>query len=723
MVYNNSANINPTGLVKADGSGGFSGETTTQYNVLSGAASNGINNISPGTAGYVLTSNGPSAQPTFQIASGGSITINGDSGSATGTTIDIITDVAAIGAGSTVLFDASGSTSTLKVSDANSNTLIGDNAGNATLSGNYNTSLGVNTLQSLTTGYKNTVVGWNSGSAITDGLYNVLLGDNCGPAIQSGQFNVFIGHEVAPSFVGSGGFPNGCFNILMGVSAGYYYTSTEQNNIIIGSSTFGVAGENNVMRLGSSGPYQNTVDTYVAGITGHTVAASSPVGVNSSGQLSDLGFGSVGEAFISGGAGVSPSFGVLGPAGGGTGSSTTFTQGSVVFAGASGIYSQDNANFFWDDTNNRLGVVTNTPVSSFDVKGNVSIGTYGGTNAAPTNGLIVSGQTAIGTNAPGPYNMLQINPTLAHGASIAGTMTAVDASNNQHAWNTQQTFAPTSGATICSSFEGTPKLAVPVGQTVTSAVTFRSSPDFSGNAGTITTKYGFWFDGGGAGSGTITTAYGAYFATPVAGTTKIALYADSAAIGTSGTAPPANGLLVNGAIKNTNLTAKAALYVDASQQLASTALTDGQLLIGSTGNIPAAATLSAGTGISITNAAGSITIASTSVGVVWTEVTGTSQSMAVNSAYIANNAGLVTLTLPSTAALGSIVWVVGKGAGLWKIAQNAGQTIHFGSNDTTTGVTGSLTATNRYDAIQLLCTTANTDWTCTGIAQGNITVA
>ena len=50
---------------------------------------------------------------------------------------------------------------------------------------------------------------------------------------------------------------------------------------------------------------------------------------------------------------------------GGTGTGTAFTQGSVVFAGASGIYSQDNANFFWDDTNNRLGIGTNSP--SYDL--------------------------------------------------------------------------------------------------------------------------------------------------------------------------------------------------------------------------------------------------------------------------------------------------------------------------------------------------------------------
>ncbi|MBI2900333.1 MAG: shufflon system plasmid conjugative transfer pilus tip adhesin PilV [Planctomycetes bacterium] len=46
---------------------------------------------------------------------------------------------------------------------------------------------------------------------------------------------------------------------------------------------------------------------------------------------------------------------------GGTGTTTTFTQGSVVFAGASGVYTQDNAAFFWDDTSNRLGLGIATP--------------------------------------------------------------------------------------------------------------------------------------------------------------------------------------------------------------------------------------------------------------------------------------------------------------------------------------------------------------------------
>ena len=46
---------------------------------------------------------------------------------------------------------------------------------------------------------------------------------------------------------------------------------------------------------------------------------------------------------------------------------TALTLGSVAFAGTGGLISQDNANLFWDDTNNRLGINTNTPGNSLDV--------------------------------------------------------------------------------------------------------------------------------------------------------------------------------------------------------------------------------------------------------------------------------------------------------------------------------------------------------------------
>jgi hypothetical protein len=48
---------------------------------------------------------------------------------------------------------------------------------------------------------------------------------------------------------------------------------------------------------------------------------------------------------------------------------STMTAGSVLFAGTSGTLTQDNANLFFDDTNNRLGVGTAAPASIFHIKG------------------------------------------------------------------------------------------------------------------------------------------------------------------------------------------------------------------------------------------------------------------------------------------------------------------------------------------------------------------
>jgi hypothetical protein len=59
---------------------------------------------------------------------------------------------------------------------------------------------------------------------------------------------------------------------------------------------------------------------------------------------------------------------------------TALTTGSVPFIGASGALSQDNANLFFDDTNNRLGINTNAPTTALDVFGSGIIGRINGTS-------------------------------------------------------------------------------------------------------------------------------------------------------------------------------------------------------------------------------------------------------------------------------------------------------------------------------------------------------
>lgn len=149
--------------------------------------------------------------------------------------------------------------------------------------------------------------------------------------------------------------------------------------------------------------------------------------------------------------------------------------------------------------------------------------------------------------------------------------------------------------------------------------------------------------------------------------------------------------------------------------------TNGQTFIGSTGNNPVAATLTAGTGISIVNGAGSITISgSGSAG--WIDQTTGSVTMAVNTGYTSDDgASLVTFTLPATSAIGDYVEINGKGSGLYTIAQASGQQINFGSVASTSGAGGSVSSTNQYDCIRLRCITANTIWVVVS-SQGNFTV-
>lgn len=157
------------------------------------------------------------------------------------------------------------------------------------------------------------------------------------------------------------------------------------------------------------------------------------------------------------------------------------------------------------------------------------------------------------------------------------------------------------------------------------------------------------------------------------------------------------------------LTASAGMVTDNNgSPILTSAMTDGQLIIGTTSGTPTAATLTAGDGVFITNGAGSITIATTGGGLPWSTIAGTTQSAAVNNGYVIGNASQTTVTLPATAAVGSVVAVAGQGAGGFILAANTGQTIKFATSTTTSG--GSLTSAEQYDYIQVVCIVANTTW-------------
>ena len=72
---------------------------------------------------------------------------------------------------------------------------------------------------------------------------------------------------------------------------------------------------------------------------------------------------------------------------------TALTLGSVLFSGAGGLVSQDNSAFFWDDTNNRLGLNTTTPGNTLDVHFAGTASTIGLNNTAGNAATIVFANT------------------------------------------------------------------------------------------------------------------------------------------------------------------------------------------------------------------------------------------------------------------------------------------------------------------------------------------
>lgn len=153
--------------------------------------------------------------------------------------------------------------------------------------------------------------------------------------------------------------------------------------------------------------------------------------------------------------------------------------------------------------------------------------------------------------------------------------------------------------------------------------------------------------------------------------------------------------------------------------VSATALDDGELLIGSTGNDAVAANISAGTGINITNGAGSITISTTVAPVSWSNINA-SGTLVVNTGVNCTGGAALSLALPATSAVGDIIRVVLDGSTSWTITQAANQQIRVGAVTTTLGVGGSVSSIAQGDFIEMVCKTANLVWTAVGYTGLNV---
>jgi hypothetical protein len=114
--------------------------------------------------------------------------------------------------------------------------------------------------------------------------------------------------------------------------------------------------------------------------------------------------------------------GVLPITNGGTNNSTAYSAGSVIFSDGTKL-TQDNLNFFYDDTNNRLGIGNAAPTVALDVTG---AGTFSSTLTA-SNGLTLSTGALNLTSTSGTTDLTS---TATSGNAFAFTDTALTSNNS-----------------------------------------------------------------------------------------------------------------------------------------------------------------------------------------------------------------------------------------------------------------------------------------------------
>ena len=254
----------------------------------------------------------------------------------------------------------------------------------------------------------------NQSSGLQNGIYVVTNEGSISTNWQLTRASDFNTVGTGPNYIQTGaanfitsGTANGSTSwvmtttgtIIVGTTALTWAQSSASGNILVTSP---LSKTGNTISLGTVG-----VANGGTGLTSYT--AYGLLYAPTTATVGQIGTGTSGYPLLSGGSGAAPSFsqlslsgsgisGTLGVANGGTGTSTAFTTGSIVFAGASGVYSQNNSKFFWDNTNIRLGINTASPNTNLTVVSNTQTATPVSAGSLPAGtDLYILGADAANT--------------------------------------------------------------------------------------------------------------------------------------------------------------------------------------------------------------------------------------------------------------------------------------------------------------------------------------
>ena len=497
------------------------------------------------------------------------------------------------------------------------------------------------------------------------GTDNVTLGigaTGSGAAAWSitGTNNVTIGWDASNNITSSGhcvivgaqaalNLTSGPYNIAVGYAAGNLWGSSvggnETSNICIGNG--GVDSENNTIHIGTQGTGNGQQNAcYIAGIEGVTVSNAAMVTINTS-------TGQMGSASIPAGT-INSITADSGP--GQTGPSIalngTINEISVISSGAGAVIGFSIPSVFIapgsiaSTTTNAAGTNFLMPTTSATA-GNLLLNSVRWLHGFGTD------QVFLGNNA-GNYTLTTGTATLNVGIGSNVLQALTTGHNNV-------IVGEASGALITTGSFNTS-----IGQNSSSLITTGSSNTCVGQqaGNSLLTGSSNTLFGGGAG-----ISYNG------AESYNIVMGLTAGTMGESGVTRIGSGM-------NTT-----SCYIDG---IKSVTVSSAQYVTINT----------------LTGQMGSVAIPGAS-SFTWT-VTTVNASMVAANGYIANKAGLLTMTLPATATVGDLFEItnINTAAG-WKIAQNASQSIRFGNVVTTVGTGGSLASVALGDSLRIVCTATN----------------
>jgi uncharacterized protein (TIGR02145 family) len=296
---------------------------------------------------------------------------------------------------------------------------------------------------------------------------------------------------------------------------------------------------------------------------------------------------------------------------------SNFTAGSIPFFTSGGSMNQNNANFFWDNTNNRLGIGSSTPGAKLSIQDNsglagtnrlFTIASSTSTGLSTTTILTVLGNGVVGINTSSPGSLTA--STLLDVRSGTGFVTSFSTSDTNEMVARRSTLsnsnsdngltvlneAAPAGNAVNKGFWGSYSLSIgnsaqPIGLL---AGIEGDAVAGASQSNTVSTAVGVEGDVQLLGSGNITSGIALYAASPVktgGGTLSnvFGLYIDSIGVGTNrygiydasgansyiggnlgiGTTSPTNRLEVSGnTFLGGNLTATGTLNVSGNTTLA-----------------------------------------------------------------------------------------------------------------------------------------------------------